>query len=386
LLQKRLSLEDWGHARRWLGFLYYKESDFCAAIEIAKELLVANLDANQMGQAHYLMGECLLGKSHDAQQVTLSKQYLAEAVEHFEQAAGLIGVEEDERAEVLLAWGTALRFQNQFDKAIKILNAALKLSPTESIVAGMCHEQLGLAYFGETQYKKVIFYLEEAVRILLDNDPDYLLTWVYATLSRAYVWLQQYNKALANAQCALEAARRSEEDRESQLADAHQVCGDVYYYSELDLSLAQKHYKEYLKLLGNEKLTERAQILISLANIERMRGKHKRALKGFKKVLALNAPGIDNGTLYLVIGECAAKSRNFKEAVRAYKSAIEHSGDDKDIIAKGYLGLGHNLFRLKRYEEATITYREGLKYVDSKAPERVEMLKYMAAANDLSRH
>jgi tetratricopeptide (TPR) repeat protein len=385
LLQKPLSLKDWGHAKRWLGFLYYRENDFCAATAIVKELLATNLDAYQMGQAHHLMGRCLLGKSYYAKQATLSEQYLVQAVQHLEQAAKLIGTEGEERAEILMAWGTALRLQSQFDEAIKVFNSALEMLPAESRMAGICYEQLGLAYSEGTQeYEKVILYLEQAIRILPDDDePRRPLCQIYATLSLAYVWLQQYDKALASAQRSMKAVKRSGEDWKSQFAIAHRACGDAYYYSELDLSLAQKHYREYLTLLNNEELTERAQTLIKLANIDRMRNKHKRALNRFRKALALNASEIDYGTLYLVIGECAARLRDFKEAVQAYESAIEYSRDDKETVSRGYLYLGHSLFELKRYEEAVNAYRQGLKHVDLEAPERAELLKYLATTNEL---
>jgi tetratricopeptide (TPR) repeat protein len=384
LLQKELSLEEWGDAKRWLGFLYYGENDFCAAIEIAKELLEANIDAYNTGQAHHLMGLCLRGKSHYAERTALGEQYRVEAVQHLKQAIELIETEGEDRAEILMVWGTELRLQNRFDEAADVLNSALGMAPAESTIAGMCHEKLGLVYFeGPKEYEKVVLHLEEAVKILLNNDPNYPLTWVYANLSQAYVRLQQYDKALTNAQRSLEAVNQDEEDWKSKLANAHQACGDVYYYSELDLSLAQKHYRACLKLLNEEELTERAQTMAKLANIERMKGKHKRALKGYKEVLALNAPGIDYGVLYAAIRECSARTKNFKAAVEAYKSSIAHSGDDEEAVANGYLYLGHSLFELKRYEEAAEAYREGLKYVDPKAPERAEMMEYLVAANEL---
>ncbi len=52
LLQKELSLEEWGNAKRWLGFLYYGEDDFCNAIGIAKELLEANAEQTVLWQSH----------------------------------------------------------------------------------------------------------------------------------------------------------------------------------------------------------------------------------------------------------------------------------------------------------------------------------------------
>lgn len=387
LLKQTLPLDEWGNAKRWLGFLHYRENDLSAAIEIANELLDANIDAYNNGHAHHLMARCLLEKSLYAKETTLSEQYRVEAVQHLEQAASLLETEGEERAEILVLWGTELRLQGRLDKANDVLNSALRMLPDGSRTAGMCHEQLGLiAYDGPQDYENAVLHLEKAIKILLGTDPDYLLTWAYGNLSQAYVWLEEYDKALLNAQRSLETAGYGDKDRKAQFVNAHQVCGDAYYYSERDLAQAQKHYKAYLKLLDKEETARQGFTLMKLADIDRLTGKYRRALKGFRKALAFDPPGTDYGALYAAMGECASKSGQFDEAVKAYTAAIENSGDDKEVLADRNLSLGHGLFELKRYREAAEAYREGLRYVDPKAPEREELMTYLVAANELMSH
>lgn len=235
-----------------------------------------------------------------------------------------------EQPDALHLAGVVYMQTNNHEQAIDHIKKATKLAPQNTDA----WNNLGISYFGAKKFKLAVKSYKKCLS--LNKEHFQALN----NLGNAYRELKDTNRAINTYRFALKISPNYP-DAHNNIANAFKDIGNI--------KSAIKHYKEAIKLKPD---FVDANKNLALAHAEI--GDQGAAIIYYKKALQL-APQ-DTEILYLC-SNAHLKLNNIPEALDYINKAIEvndasyHYYNTKGVI------LGH----LKRYEEAIITYKQGLK-------------------------
>ena len=270
----------------------------------------------------------------------------------------------------------ALEFQSQgkLDKAIEIINQAIKISP-----------EYGWSYFnlGEilAQQKK----LDEAIiayRRVIELSPDYI--YGYRSLGAVLYAQSKFNEAVEVYQTAIKIDSRDIQTYQSlgkALEKLNRNDEAVVVYQKL--SKLQPDNERYRYILGDlfQKKGDLEKSTTEYYEGNKLDKSTSQSIKFYEKLVRLDPK---NAYSYRHIGIMFQRQNKTNEAIEAYRKALTINFAFADMRADVYVKLGDLLGSQKKFDEAIRNYYQALK-ADENFPgvyEKIQNSVYSLAYSD----
>ncbi|CAF3667184.1 unnamed protein product [Rotaria sordida] len=156
--------------------------------------------------------------------------------------------------------GLVHRDLGEFDNALKYINKSLDLRHDDAtlpekerkrlaIERSYCHENLGLLYKDQSNYKLALHHLQEALNIRKKNLPSnhHMVAQVYNNLSIVYNLVGNPSKSFECTEQALTRQIQSLPDNHSHLGTMYNTLGEAYY-SQGQYSMALLNFEKALNI------------------------------------------------------------------------------------------------------------------------------------------
>ena len=217
---------------------------------------------------------------------------------------------------------------------------------------------LGSSKYKLNEYYDAISYFQKVIEI------DNTIEKVYFIIGRCYTELGKYQDAISYFQKAIEL--------DIQYIKAYQFIGDCY----TALGKYDDGIRYYQKAIT---LSEKDPILYENIGVCKYQLKeYDDAIKYFKREIELDSQSI---YAYQSIGNCCFQLEQYQDAISFYKKAIEYDEKNKDIIDKSkqktdkiwskisppykrnskvYIGIGNSKYQLKEYDDAIKYFKRAI--------------------------
>lgn len=223
------------------------------------------------------------------------------------------------------------------------------------------------------QYEQAADLLEGVISRYNANKAEDSLAWVEALIAQGtvYTLLDQFDKAIATSQQALNMAKRLFGDRHSLVLRALRNFGKTLLYAERwdEAEKVQRTSVALSRDLYGEHHAEYANTLSELASVLTLQGKNAEAERLARVALAIDETLYDRPNLALLfalnpLGDALLHQRKFDEAEAVYKRTIEIqtqlTGHDHPNVALALYNLAYVAEGRHQYQEVERLQREAL--------------------------
>ena len=286
--------------------------------------------------------------------------------------------------------GNVLKQQGQFDAALthysNVLELDLRREGQQGLLSAAAHLNIGILYNELGKYDLAIECMDQCLKIQLQelpkNHPHIASTFNYLALAQQNV--RKYEISLANFRNALSIQLASMPNH-PETAITYNNIGMCYVLGFENYTEALVNYEKALKIYENASFTSNHPALISLLTnigfLYRRRENYTIAMEYYQRALQIQLEVASNHSNTAVIYNNIAKIyqdglQNSNEAVLNYNKAVEifriSLPKDHPDLGKTLSSMGDLYSHMDEYEQALISYKEGLKILLATAPDRLE--------------
>ena len=180
-----------------------------------------------------------------------------QAIEHFEKSLAIRIENKDMHGAAIIYnnLGVVYERQGNYDKAFEYHHQSFELKKETGDIYGLAisHTNLGLILYRKEDYPQALNHLEEAVRMCLDIECDWLLPEAYRILAEVRLALGDVTQALECGHASLEMAQKTGDKVFEGVA--HRVLGKVVALGCEQWEEGEEHFSksiDIMKALGNE--------------------------------------------------------------------------------------------------------------------------------------
>ncbi|CAF0954952.1 unnamed protein product [Adineta steineri] len=268
--------------------------------------------------------------------------------------------------------GDLLLTIDQFDKAEELYNILLEQTSNE-YNKGLYYNQLGLAKDAQGDYKKAIWYYEQALEIYqkaLPSNHRHLAT-LFNNIGRVYYQMGEYSKPLSFYEQALEIQQKTLPSNHPSLAISYNNIGSVYRKMG-EYSKVFSSYEKALEIHQNILPSNHPDLATSyskLALVYRHVGEYSKALSSLEKDLEICQKSLppnhpDFAHSYNNIGRVYESMGEYSKALFYYEKALEIDQEtlpsNHPDLATSYGNMGSVYDSMGEYSKALLYYEKDL--------------------------
>ena len=308
------------------------------------------------------------------------------AAEHYEAAAALFGRTADsrQRAEALIEAGNARMRLQQYELAIKTLQAALRvlertIKPEAARMAQL-YADLGAAHARLGQARSAAEAFKQALRLVDQFSAPQRYAAILIAFARAEMRLEAYQSAATAYQEALQ-FERSPAERRKLLIELGEALRKLNQFEA-----AVRAYEQALDLPDDDP-TQRAALERDLAICHAARNDYDAAQRHYARAIAC-APLEARGALWLALADLHRRHSALEAALSAYAEALELLSVRREALerAQAERAIGEILLALKRPQQA-IPHLERALELEKAQPRQatnalIALLQALAAAHE----